>query len=307
MTERISITGYSFMMFTSPHLLTIIMFILSSPSSTTSFPSSPTFSSLTSPLQTLDVSSQDSPSHPTLLHLLKRRAATQSVVPSHDVTTTLQRRDQFEARTSLEQLSPKRFFDFLTDPSLLITVLHSLEVAYWTFPFGFILTPVINFFRVPNRRSSDSVRFAERIRGTPLNDADLRRLHKLYMKSLERAQGPAFLKNIKKQIRWFDWCTQTGKLCRETPAGHDTLIWRRESEYHTYTLDHCLHVFDSRCGWIPKRKTWRQSDVCDKDSPFSAGQNVYHFNVSNGNKKNGIFDTGLWLTMSTGCWFAPRE
>lgn len=56
----------------------------------------------------------------------------------------------------LESLSPKRFFDFITDPSLLITVLHSLEVAYWTFPFGFLLKPVINFFRVPNRRSLDS-------------------------------------------------------------------------------------------------------------------------------------------------------
>lgn len=55
----------------------------------------------------------------------------------------------------LEALSPKRFFDFITDPSLLITVLHSLEVAYWTFPFGFLLKPIINFFRVPNRRSLD--------------------------------------------------------------------------------------------------------------------------------------------------------
>ena len=61
-----------------------------------------------------------------------------------------------QARQSLESLSPKRFFDFITDPSLLITILHSLEVAYWTFPFGFLLKPIINFFRVPNRRSLDS-------------------------------------------------------------------------------------------------------------------------------------------------------
>lgn len=59
-------------------------------------------------------------------------------------------------RRQLESLSPKRFFDFITDPSLLITVLHSLEVAYWTFPFGFLLKPVINFFRVPNRRSLET-------------------------------------------------------------------------------------------------------------------------------------------------------
>jgi len=68
-----------------------------------------------------------------------------------------------DAMPSLESLSPKRFFDFITDPSLLITVLHSLEVAYWTFPFGFILTPVINFFRVPNRKRSLEVSRVERI------------------------------------------------------------------------------------------------------------------------------------------------
>lgn len=50
-------------------------------------------------------------------------------------------------------IQPRRLFDFITDPSLLITVLHSLEVAYWTFPMGFALSPIINFFRVPNRRS----------------------------------------------------------------------------------------------------------------------------------------------------------
>lgn len=55
--------------------------------------------------------------------------------------------------SAIQAISPRRLFDFITDPSLLITVLHSLEVAYWTFPLGFVLTPVINFFRVPNRRS----------------------------------------------------------------------------------------------------------------------------------------------------------
>jgi hypothetical protein len=77
--------------------------------------------------------------------------------------TTQERSVRSDAMPSMESLSPKRFFDFLTDPSLLITVLHSLEVAYWTFPFGFILTPVINFFRVPNRRRSLELSAAEKI------------------------------------------------------------------------------------------------------------------------------------------------
>lgn len=42
--------------------------------------------------------------------------------------------------------------DFLADPSMFVTILHSLEVAYWSLPFGFVLMPIINFFRVPNRR-----------------------------------------------------------------------------------------------------------------------------------------------------------
>jgi len=59
-----------------------------------------------------------------------------------------------DKRIISEQVSPRRLFDFVTDPSLIITILHSLEVAYWTFPFGFLLMPVINFFRVPNKRSA---------------------------------------------------------------------------------------------------------------------------------------------------------
>lgn len=58
-----------------------------------------------------------------------------------------------DKRVIAEAVSPRRLFDFVTDPSLIITILHSLEVAYWTFPFGFLLMPVINFFRVPNKRN----------------------------------------------------------------------------------------------------------------------------------------------------------
>lgn len=41
---------------------------------------------------------------------------------------------------------------FVTDPALLVTILHSLEVAYWTLPFGVIFKPIMNLFRMPNRR-----------------------------------------------------------------------------------------------------------------------------------------------------------
>lgn len=46
--------------------------------------------------------------------------------------------------------------DFLGDPALLVTILHSLEIAYWSLPFGFVLSPIINFFRIPNRRRSEA-------------------------------------------------------------------------------------------------------------------------------------------------------
>jgi hypothetical protein len=105
------------------------------------------------------------------------------------------RRSGAEKRSSLEQLSPKRFFDFLTDPSLLITVLHSLEVAYWTFPFGFVLTPVINFFRVPNRRSLDAK--SGRRKRSSLNDPKLKLLHVQLMKSIEKAEKYGLIESSK--------------------------------------------------------------------------------------------------------------
>lgn len=49
-------------------------------------------------------------------------------------------------RNSIEAISPRRIFDFITDPSLIITILHSLEVAYWSFPMGFLLMPVSQLF-----------------------------------------------------------------------------------------------------------------------------------------------------------------
>ena len=50
-------------------------------------------------------------------------------------------------------IEPRSITAFVTDPALLVTILHSLEIAYWTLPFGFILTPIINLFRMPNRRT----------------------------------------------------------------------------------------------------------------------------------------------------------
>lgn len=97
------------------------------------------------------------------------------------------KRSAADERRSLEQLSPKRFFDFLTDPSLLITILHSLEVAYWTFPFGFVLTPVINFFRVPNRRSLDPGSRSGRGRRSTANEERLKMIHMRLLNSLSNS------------------------------------------------------------------------------------------------------------------------
>ena len=105
------------------------------------------------------------------------------------------KRSGVEARSSLEQLSPKRFFDFLTDPSLLITVLHSLEVAYWTFPFGFVLTPVINFFRVPNRRS---LQLSDRKKRSALNEDRLKLMHLRLLKSMIEAEAYSMDKKQKR-------------------------------------------------------------------------------------------------------------
>ncbi len=72
----------------------------------------------------------------------------------------------------LKLLSPQRhdkiekrsITAFVTDPALLVTILHSLEVAYWTLPFGFILTPIINLFRMPNRRRMEVRKEAESLK-----------------------------------------------------------------------------------------------------------------------------------------------
>lgn len=59
---------------------------------------------------------------------------------------------RFLQSKSAPKMEARSITAFVTDPALLVTILHSLEVAYWTLPFGFILTPIINLFRMPNRR-----------------------------------------------------------------------------------------------------------------------------------------------------------
>jgi len=97
---------------------------------------------------------QASPLTARINHQPVERQDVTSAITSRSGKAIVHHRDIQPRSGSIESLSPKRFFDFITDPSLLITVLHSLEVAYWTFPFGFVLSPIINFFRVPNRRRS---------------------------------------------------------------------------------------------------------------------------------------------------------
>ena len=69
---------------------------------------------------------------------------------------------------------------FVTDPALLVTILHSLEVAYWTMPFGFLLQPIINLFRMPNRRSDTSSGFNFN------SDAKVRELYRNLIRTIHK-------------------------------------------------------------------------------------------------------------------------
>ena len=65
--------------------------------------------------------------------------------------------DKFVKRLSRpDPIEPRILLDFLADPSIFVTMLSSLEQMYMTFPFGFLLKPIVNFFRVPNRRRKRS-------------------------------------------------------------------------------------------------------------------------------------------------------
>ena len=65
--------------------------------------------------------------------------------------------DKFVKRLSRpDQIESRILLDFLADPSIFVTMLSSLEQMYMTFPFGFLLKPIVNFFRVPNRRRKRS-------------------------------------------------------------------------------------------------------------------------------------------------------
>ena len=56
----------------------------------------------------------------------------------------------------LDQLEARLFLDFIADPSIFVTMLNSLEQMYLTLPFGWLLKPIVNFFRIPNRRRKRS-------------------------------------------------------------------------------------------------------------------------------------------------------
>lgn len=76
---------------------------------------------------------------------------------------------------------------FVTDPALLVTILHSLEVAYWTLPFGFIMKPIINLFRMPNRRSDDLA--VQDVRLNNLYNKFLQSIHKL--ETIQKRSSPS--------------------------------------------------------------------------------------------------------------------
>lgn len=189
---RSSTTGHSSLwpqLVPTSSLLISVILISSCPCEATSFVTSPLAESSSS-------ASLEAPErHNIVQHALRSRSLLHHVMPLHTRNKVLSERLGItglrsgpEPRTSLEQLSPKRFFDFLTDPSLLITVLHSLEVAYWTFPFGFVLTPVINFFRVPNRRSLDIMSKSNvRPKRSNVDAIQLQRVHQRLVNSMEHA------------------------------------------------------------------------------------------------------------------------
>lgn len=64
------------------------------------------------------------------------------------------------------ELEPRILLDFITDPSVFVTMLNQLEQMYLAFPFplAIILKPFINFFRIPNRRRRRSLILFKNIR-----------------------------------------------------------------------------------------------------------------------------------------------
>ncbi|KAI2797851.1 hypothetical protein RDWZM_000882 [Blomia tropicalis] len=94
--------------------------------------------------------------------------------------------------TSKRLISQGRSFNtitaFVTDPALLVTILHSLEVAYWTLPFGFILSPIINLFRMPNKRSYIGGPFSAKKPKVRMNEAELKHFYQLLSKAVEKIE-----------------------------------------------------------------------------------------------------------------------
>lgn len=59
----------------------------------------------------------------------------------------------------IDHLEPRVLLDFIADPAVFVTMLNHLEQMYLTFPFpfGILLKPIVNFFRVPNKRRRRSL------------------------------------------------------------------------------------------------------------------------------------------------------
>lgn len=85
--------------------------------------------------------------------------------------------------SSRDKIEPRGLTAFVTDPALLVTILHSLEIAYWTLPFGFILTPIINLFRMPNRRLGRDIANRQSI-----DVADVNHFHQTLLKAINKMQ-----------------------------------------------------------------------------------------------------------------------
>lgn len=80
--------------------------------------------------------------------------------------------------------SPRLTLDFLADPALFVSILHTLEVAYWSMPLGFLLMPIINFFRMPNKRRQLKTRWLLLARS--LKRSDLNRYQERLLKGYEK-------------------------------------------------------------------------------------------------------------------------
>lgn len=63
----------------------------------------------------------------------------------------------------------KRSVQTIFDPQVWIAIIYTLESVFMSVPFGFIIGPLANFFRVPNRRKKRSVQYHDRLAKSSIN------------------------------------------------------------------------------------------------------------------------------------------